>query len=253
MLAEQAQQLADIARRFHGDTLLWAGCDTVLTETVRSCMVRNRLFTLCGTPVKTPFKISEGDGDRSIFECELHALPLANGSLDAIVVHHGLDAADDPRTAVREIARALSPGGRLVICGFNPFSLWGLRRLFSGVFNDGPWGLRFVSSSRVLDWLTVLGFEQSDGVSYQAYGMPFFSGSRAPAASPSARVWHSRSWGRQLLDLLQRHQPPFGGVYMIVAVKQALAERPDIGALRSRAGKLAPVAYPKLSTWNGVE
>ena len=249
LLAEQAPHLAEIARRFHGDTLLWAGCQTPLTETVRGCMVRNRLYTLCSAPPKAA-NAEEGDEERAFFQCELHALPLANGSLDAMVVHHGLEAADDPRTAVREIARVLRPGGRLVICGFNPLSLWGLRNLFGRVSQDG---LKFVRPARILDWLTVLGFELSDDVLYLAYGLPFFHGPAKSATLPDTARWHPLHWVRQVRGVVHRHQPPFGGVYMIVAFKQAAAVRPDVNALKARPGKLAPVAYPKLSTWNRVE
>ena len=83
-MAEQAPHLAEIARRFHGDTLLWAGCQTNLAETVRGCMVRHRFYTLCSVAPQD----AEAGG---VFDCELHALPLPNASLDAIVVHHGLD------------------------------------------------------------------------------------------------------------------------------------------------------------------
>jgi SAM-dependent methyltransferase len=256
LLAEQAPQLAEIARRFHGDTLLWAGCQTALTETVRGCMVRNRLYTLCNSQAKRVAVANSEDDEGGVFQCQLHELPLPNGSLDAMVVHHGLEAADDPRTVVREIARVLCPGGRLVICGFNPLSLWGVRNLFGRLSNGGPSGLRFVSPARILDWLTVLGFDLSDGITYQAYGMPFLLGSgliRAEAATQGSTRWHPRSWGRGLRDLLHRHRMPFGGVYMVVAVKQAAAVRPDMTPLAARPGKLAPVAYPKLSAWNRAE
>ena len=249
LLAEQAPYLAEIARRFHGDTLLWAGCQTELTETVRGCMVRNRLYTLCNPPAN----LSPDDEERACFQCELHALPLPNGSLDAMVVHHGLEGAEDPRTAVREIARVLRPGGRLVICGFNPLSLWGLRNLFGRISRGGPRGLRFVSPARILDWLTVLGFELSDDVMYLAYGMPFVWGSGSAPASTQLGNWHPRNWARGVRGVFHRHQPPFGGVYLIVAFKQAAAVRPDVGLLKAQRGKLAPVAYPKLSTWNRVE
>ena len=195
--------------------------------------------------------------ERGVFQCQLDALPLPNSSLDAMVVHHALEAADDPRTAVREIARVLQPGARLVICGFNPFSLWGLRNLFGRFSRGRPSTLRFVSPARILDWLTVLGFELSDDVLYLAYGMPFSlrSGAASSAAAGEAEpgAWHPRNWAQQVRQALHLPQLPFGGAYIIVAVKQAAAVRPDLSPLKSRAGKLAPVAYPKLSAWNRGE
>lgn len=43
------------------------------------------------------------------------ALPLADGEVDAVVANMVLHHAPDPPAAIREMARALRPGGRLVI------------------------------------------------------------------------------------------------------------------------------------------
>jgi signal transduction histidine kinase len=59
---------------------------------------------------------------------------------------------------------------------------------------------------------------------------------------------------RRAIDLtLTRHQLPIGGVYLLSAVKQALANLPEAPRQRLRRAKLAPVAYPKLSSWNRTE
>ncbi len=42
-------------------------------------------------------------------------LPLADGSLDAAISTFGLTAVDDPARVLREVRRALAPGGRLAI------------------------------------------------------------------------------------------------------------------------------------------
>jgi hypothetical protein len=39
-----------------------------------------------------------------------------------------LELARDPHHALREVERVLVPEGRVVISGFNPASLWGLRQ-----------------------------------------------------------------------------------------------------------------------------
>lgn len=134
----------------------------------------------------------------------------------------------------------LCAGGRLVVCSFNPLSLWGLRRAYAKITGDGFSGLRLVSPLRLIDWLTVLGFE-TETVRYIAYSMPF--GGNAS----EARLW------RESRELLARHQIPFGGVYLLSAVKQVLAQRPDLSRRSVQPGKLAPVAYPKLSAWNRLE
>src|SRR3954454_9903377 len=53
--------------------------------------------------------------------------PFANDSFDLIVIHQVLHFLDDPARAVREAARLLTPGGRLLIVDFAPHSLEFLR------------------------------------------------------------------------------------------------------------------------------
>ena len=209
-------------------------------------MVRHRFYTLCSVAPQD----AEAGG---VFDCELHALPLPNASLDAIVVHHGLEAAEDSRMAVREIARVMSPGGRLVICGFNPYSLWGLSNLVARFSGGSLGGLRPVSPARIVDWLTVLGFELSDEVVHLAHGLPFLRAHSAHDTGEPVEGWHPRQWRRRMQNAWRRHRPPFGGVYIISAFKQVGAVRPDLTIAQPRGGKLAPVAYPKLSAWNRVE
>jgi SAM-dependent methyltransferase len=249
LLAEQSQYVADAARRFHGDTLLWAGCHTDLTDTVRGCMIRNRLYTFCQPEDSQPGTSEIAELAR--FRCELHAIPLPNNSLDGAVLHHGLELAEDPRTAVRELARVLAPGARLVVCGFNPMSLWGLRYAYARFFQDSFSGLRMVSPGRLLDWLTVLGFELCEEVRYMAYGLPF--GLRAARDPATSGVDSREGRSEGVMPSLVAHNPPIGGVYMISAVKQALGVRRNWSLPAAGSPKLAPVAYPKLSAWSRIE
>jgi demethylmenaquinone methyltransferase/2-methoxy-6-polyprenyl-1,4-benzoquinol methylase len=47
------------------------------------------------------------------------ALPLADASVDGVVISFGLRNVADPRAALREFARVTRPGGRLVVCEFS--------------------------------------------------------------------------------------------------------------------------------------
>ena len=47
------------------------------------------------------------------------ALPLADGSVDGVVISFGLRNVADPVAALREFARVTRPGGRLVVCEFS--------------------------------------------------------------------------------------------------------------------------------------
>ncbi len=47
------------------------------------------------------------------------ALPLADASVDGLVISFGLRNVADPDTALREFARIVRPGGTLVVCEFS--------------------------------------------------------------------------------------------------------------------------------------
>jgi SAM-dependent methyltransferase len=228
LLNEEAAALGEAARRFHGDTLLWVGCHEPSAQTVRGCMVRNRLYASPG-----PAPAAE---ELSVLQCSLDALPLPNNSLDAMVLHHALEVCPDPRGGLREAARVLVPGGRLVVCAFNPLSLWGARRAYAQVRDDAFSGLRMITSLRLLDWLALLGFELQGQVRYLSFTLPFRMGSSqtSPVSGRSER-------------LLRRLQMPVGGVYLIVVTKQAAALRPLWRASRVKTPALVPAAYPKSS------
>ncbi|MCL2161642.1 MAG: class I SAM-dependent methyltransferase [Betaproteobacteria bacterium] len=88
--------------------------------------------------------------------CDEAALPFASASLDLVVLAHELEFSATPHQLLREAARVLVAEGSVVVCGFNPYSLWGIRRLARGQW---PWRGRYLSAPKVRDWLTVLGFE----------------------------------------------------------------------------------------------
>ena len=60
--------------------------------------------------------------------CDFSALPFPANSLDLVVLPHTLELHADPHATLREVERVLVPEGRVVICGVNPVSLWGLRQ-----------------------------------------------------------------------------------------------------------------------------
>lgn len=55
-----------------------------------------------------------GLADLEFTEADLERLPFADGEFDLCVSFNGLHCLPDPATAVRELARCLKPGGRLV-------------------------------------------------------------------------------------------------------------------------------------------
>ncbi len=110
--------------------------------------------------------------DRPDVYAKCHELPLATHSIDMAVLRHVLEFAAEPHAILREVDRVMMPEGRLVIVGFNPWSLWGLRSSVGFSRNEHPWNGRFVSLPRVKDWLALLGFDVNAG-RLVGYAPPF--------------------------------------------------------------------------------
>jgi len=169
--------------------------------------------------------------------CEFDALPLPQHSVDLVVLPHSLELARDPHQTLREVERVLVPEGRVVIAGFNPTSLWGLRQR-AGHIKHGlgisrgqglylPRAGEFIGYWRLRDWLRLLGFEVEIG-SFGCY--------RPPLAS---QRWLERfGWMDPVGD---RWWPVLGAVYFVVAVKRVRGMR-LVGLVKNerRKAKAAP-------------
>ena len=86
-------------------------------------------------------------------------VPLSSDSLDVVVLHHTLEFSKDPHEVLREVDRVLIPEGHVVIIAFNPWSLWGGWRLLRRRSRRFPWCGRFLSLTRLKDWMGLLGFD----------------------------------------------------------------------------------------------
>ena len=92
----------------------------------------------------------------------LDTLPFRSDSIDAIFLPHTLELVEDPYAVLREAERVLTGEGCLLICGFNPFSGWGARRVFGRYFGRPafpPHTQRMLSERRLRDWVALLGFD----------------------------------------------------------------------------------------------
>ena len=89
-------------------------------------------------------------------------LPFATQSLDLLLLPHTLDFCASPQQVLREAERVLMPEGRLILTGFNPYSLWGMKRRMKRC-QGMPWQGRFVSLLRLRQWLNPLALEPCGG------------------------------------------------------------------------------------------
>jgi len=86
-------------------------------------------------------------------------LAVATERVDALILHHVLEFATNPHQVLREAQRVTAAGGQLFVIGFNPWSLWSLRKCFSNSRSSAPWRGNYLSSVRVSDWLNLLDFQ----------------------------------------------------------------------------------------------
>ncbi len=201
LLAAEREQLQPIISRVFGFHVLQVGC-AAHHSMLKDCPVSHKIAF-------APRQL----GDSPVPVADNEALPLGTESIDAVVVHHALDFTPDSHQLLREAARVVVPGGKLLIIGFNPLSLWGLSRALRWRPRI-PWNARFISRLRVTDWLKLLDF-QLEEVRYGGY-MP-------PVARPRV-VRQAQRFER----LGNRVRNPLGCFYVIVATKQVLPVNPIV-------------------------
>ncbi|MDE1981199.1 MAG: methyltransferase domain-containing protein [Betaproteobacteria bacterium] len=160
---------------------------------------------------RIPNKITVSPNGDTRLLADPAALPIATQSIDLAVLPHALEFSPNPHAILREMDRVMMPEGRLVITGFNPRSLWGVRRFMSRSHGGYPWSGQFVALSRLKDWLALLGFEVNAG-RFWAYAPPFAT-ERLLHRFRFMELAGDRWWGVG------------GGVYMLQAIKRVQGAR----------------------------
>jgi len=158
-------------------------------------------------------------------------LPFASQSLDLVVLPHVLEFAAEPHQVLREVERVLIPEGQLIICGFNPASLWGLRQVTARLTGAHylPEAGELISMPRIKDWLKLLNM----GVSHSHFG----------CYAPACRTEHWLARYAFMDRAGTRWWPYFGAVYLVQAIKRVKGMR-LIGPAWSKKSAKAPVAVP---------
>ena len=141
---------------------------------------------------------------------ELHRLPVESDSIDAILLPHTLDFSDRPHEILREVDRVLRADGHIVILGFKPAGLWGLRRLIPGA-GMPPGADHLISDRRMRDWLKLLDMRVLGSLRY------FF---RWPL--PRRKVSTSQKWEQRGQTLW----PELAACYMLTAQKRVSTMTP---------------------------
>jgi SAM-dependent methyltransferase len=205
-----------------GYHLLQLGIDSSL-DFYRDCRVQ-RCFK--AGPVRPAPAAS--DRHAAFVQCNLEELPFETDSLDVVVAHHVLEFAADPHAMLRELYRVAVPEGRVLIVGFNPWSLLGARMVMGRWKSKSVWRNHWLSASRMHDWLQLLGF---------AVERTEFGFHRPPLHRAAHWAGEHAPWARHL---------PGGGIYLITAIKQ-VAKFIPMRPLRKRPVSVLstlPIAKP---------
>lgn len=215
LAGQETRCLERMLRGIFGYYLLQVGGGTGLSEAIQASRVRQRIMLL-------PTPAHHTLGLQTVATPE--RLPIAADSVDVVLLPHTLEFADDARQVLREAERVLIPEGRLVVFGFNALSLWGLRRLVRRGQGGVPWDGKFLTSFRIGDWLSLLGFD------VEMQEMMMF---RPP-------------WRRALLQQFsfldtmgRRFWPLLGSVYAVRAVKRVSTLTPLRPSWKDRRPVLA--------------
>jgi SAM-dependent methyltransferase len=146
-------------------------------------------------------------------------LPIASDAVDAVLLPHTLEFATDPYAIVREVDRVLVGEGQLLVLGFRPWSLWGMRARAS--HTGFPPGMRRVlPERRVRDWLVLLGYEVVASRRY-LYCSPWSSGSGGAGRILRRGLTHPLPGGAYLLKARKR-------IYTMTPVRPRFREKPAV-------------------------
>ena len=184
------------------------------------------------TSSDAPLQLAGGAGGKQIaVALDFAELPFASQSLDLVVLPHVLEFAAEPHQVLREVERVLIPEGHVIICGFNPASLWGVRQGIGRITRNHylPVAGEFISMPRMKDWLKLLNLRVGE--------------SHLGCYAPPVRTakWLNRFAFMESAG--QRWWPYLGAVYMVHAVKRVKGMT-MVGPAWNKKSASAPQAVP---------
>ncbi len=161
-------------------------------------------------------------------------IPLAHESIDLAVVHHMMEYSQAPHQFLQELTRIIKPSGYIVIIGFNPWSMLGLRSLSRVLSKHQHWQNHAISARRISDWLRLMNFTICD-IQYGFHQLPF-------NLSIKNHLFNRATF---FLQAILRY---FGGFYLVVAKKEVAPLTPSTDYLLSIRKSMIPLMEPSLYT-----
>ena len=220
LLAQESRLVEDVFEGIFGEQCLqigaWGPSKTFLPKarTQRTLLVADSPHQSVPTVIGQPWR-----------------LPIETDSIDCVLLPHTLEFSDRPHAMLREVDRVLTAHGHLVVLGFRPGGLWGLRRLVPGA-ELPPAADHLVPDRRLRDWLKLLNMRVHGMTAY------FF---RWPL--PGNRGQSSAKWERRG----QQFWPEFSACYMIAAQKRVSTLTP-VRPAWSKKPKLVAAGLAEPST-----
>ncbi len=159
---------------------------------------------------------------------EFHKLPVESQSIDAVLLPHTLDFSDRPHEVLREVDRVLRPNGHIILLGFKPGGLWGLRRLVPGAAMP-PGADHLISERRLRDWLKLLDMRIQGSRRY------FFRWPIPRKSVSTSQKWELRG---------QMLWPELAACYMLTAQKRVSTLTPVRPLWRRKPKVVAGLAEP---------
>jgi len=217
VLELESEHLAQLLPTMFGYHLLQIGYCHVLSKALKNSKISHRMV------------MNHDPGSRLLCDfselvSDAEALPYRSDSLDVVVLSHALEFSSHPHQILREVDRCLIPEGHAVFVAFNPYGFSGLWRWLFAWKGRPPWNGRFISRTRLRDWVELLGFDVVDTHSL------FF---RPPLhhLGLMRRLEFMERFGRRWWSI-------FGGVYILVAQKRVATLTPLKARWRPRRSRV---------------
>ncbi|MCH8491643.1 MAG: class I SAM-dependent methyltransferase [Idiomarina sp.] len=155
-----------------GHYLVHLGALSALTP--NSCRIREQYYVGSKLLPASELREVEEVQQRQLAQvvADISALPFTENSIDAVFMAHQLEHHENPHALLREVNRVLRADGHVVIAVTNPYSPGQLIRAVPAMGQYPPWQSRLFSRQRVLDWLSLMHYEEVAS-GYFAAGVPW--------------------------------------------------------------------------------
>ena len=158
----------------------------------------------------------------------MHRLPVASDSVDVLILPHTLDFSGRQHEILREVHRVLRSDGHLIVLGFKPGGLWGLRRLIPGA-GLPPHTSNLIGDRRLSDWLKLLDLNIHGLTRY------FFKWPITGTVVSASGAWEQRG---------RRWWPELAACYVLAAQKRLYTLTPLKQPWRSRPKVVGGLVEP---------